>query len=145
MSWSNLESAWPGLSADVRFARFDACVAQDVSGFSVPASGPPQITRDNHAQEVIRHPDGTYSVREDIFEDAAPDLAVAVGQFIAAHHAEEAWKKWVKEKKQYEKDRRKEEDKRWKKLLKDAKPKGNSSKAGAYWAKYYKEYYGKGS
>lgn len=142
MTRENLIAQWAGLSADDRFALFVSWVQDETSSYA-GSSSPPSITRNPAINFVSLTSSGDYQVGASLFTNAAPDLAVDVGEFIIAHYAEAAWYKKQEEKRKYEEKYREFQDKVWKKFFeKDAKPKGSPDYAGWYYGYYLPKLYG---
>jgi len=119
-------AAWPGASPDARFASFDDWITEAIS--SVDDLIPPfSVVRDAATANVSQLGGAAFSINPDFFADADEDRALDAGDAIIRsifQLAMQNYEKQLKEKKEYEKDARKEREKRWEKLLKDSKPKG---------------------
>ena len=144
MTLEELQSQWPGLSADGRFAAFVEWIETELASV-LDLIGPLGIERHAAANPVSFSPPSDYRVDPDLFGDSDPVAAIAVGSFIVAHAlqaAQDAWYGNQKKQKELEKERQKFLDKLWEKLLKDAKPKGDPGYAQWYYSYYLPNLYG---
>lgn len=126
MTRDEVIAAWPGASADDRFVDFLTWVRAEVE--DIDDLFPPLSVVRNPATANVQQLGGAdFSINPDFFTNAQPDQALSAGdaiigalQFLAMQNL----KKKQKEREEFEKDARKERDKYWEKLTKDAKPKG---------------------
>ncbi len=118
-------AAWPGASPEARFTRFVDWITEAISSVDdlIPDFS---VVTDPATPSVAQLGGAAFSINPDIFTDADDDRALDAGDAIIGslfHLAMQNYEKKLKEKKEYEKDARKEREKRWEKLLKDSKPK----------------------
>ncbi|MEO1244209.1 MAG: hypothetical protein AAFX56_00880 [Pseudomonadota bacterium] len=138
-------SAWPddpadpAGPADERFDDFIDWIQAEINGIDdlIP---PLSIVRSaaTAGPDLGRTGDSSFTIKSDVFTAAQPDRALDAGDRIIRvlfQLAMENYQKYLEEKKQYEKDARKERQKRLEKLLKDSKPKGKA--AGAIYYEIY--------
>lgn len=142
MTRDEFRDAWAAASPNQRFTNFVELVQtliEDVAHLLPPIS----IVQDAGTATIAQLGGGNFSINPNFFTDgsaAGANAAVAAADAIAMSLlglAMDDYKKWLEEKKKYEKDAKKEREKYWEKLLKDSKPKAKDP-ASIYYEIYVK-------
>ncbi|WP_430448100.1 hypothetical protein [Rhodophyticola sp.] len=134
MTRSDFLNAWSASTPDQRFSAFVAWIGDALASYD-SLIGPIDLQRDAAADPILQPDKMSYRLSPDLFTQGAPDAAADLGDLIidrSVYLAMRAWEERQKEKQEWEKEARKQRDKDYEKMLKDAKPKGSKAGYGDY-------------
>jgi len=134
MSRDDFIAAWSGAGPDMRFDTFLAWIFGRLSGLEdlLPSIS---IVRDPSETQLRQLSEGYIVVPADYFEDTNADRGLNAGDAIIQLYFNVAMTKLYEkqqEQKRYAEDYKKEQQKKYEKMLKDAKPKGSKAGYGDY-------------